>query len=181
MKPFSIATALLGLVSSSLVASAATETTSRTSKINLPVEFKPPQVFKNVNLVHIVSLEKIYVKEQINIQIENVASQPQDEYFLPFTALQLSRVGGLEVQDRKDASAGSFVVEVVEYDSLRYVTTAPNGSRAGRICQTNSRFLGGTAIFNTTVSGYLSLFPLEASRPSASLFTTSRLISLSPH
>ena len=85
----------------------------------MPAEFKPPQVFKNVNLVHVVSLEKIYVKEQINIQIENVASEPQDEYFLPFSAQQLSRVGGLEVKDRKDAGAGPFVAEVVEYDVLR--------------------------------------------------------------
>lgn len=119
MKPFSITTALLGLVSSSLVAAAAPETTTRTSKISLPAEFKPPQVFKNVNLVHVISLEKIYVKEQINIQIENIASEPQDEYFLPFTAEQLSRVGGLEVKDRKDAGAGPFAAEVVEYDSLR--------------------------------------------------------------
>lgn len=120
MKPFSIATALLGLVSSALVASAAPETSSRTSKVTLPAEFKPPQVFKNANLVHIVSLEKNYAKEQLNILIENIASEPQSEYFLPFTAQQLSQVGGLEVKDRKDANAGPFLAEVVEYDALRY-------------------------------------------------------------
>lgn len=119
MKPFSIASALLGLVSSSLLASAAPEATTRTSKITLPTEFKPPQVFKNANLVHVISLEKSYVKEQINIQIENIASEPQDEYYLPFTSQQLSRVGGLEVKDRKDAAAGPFAAEVVEYDALR--------------------------------------------------------------
>lgn len=120
MKPFSFATALLGLVSSSIVSSAAPETTtSRTSKVALTADFKPPQVFKNVNLIHVISLEKIYVKEQINVQIENIAAEPQDEYFLPFTAQQLSRVGGLEVKDRKDTGAGPFIAEVVEYDVLR--------------------------------------------------------------
>lgn len=117
MKPFSIATALLGLVSSAL----ATDSSSRQSKVTLPTEFKPPQVFKNANLVHIISLEKNYAKEQINVLIENTSSDEQDEYYLPFTAEQLSRVGGLEVKDRKDATAGLFTAEVVEYDPLRYV------------------------------------------------------------
>lgn len=114
MKPFSAATALLGFLSTAL-AGAATET----SKVNLPSEFKPPQVFKNANLVHIVSLEKNYVKEQINVLIENIAKEPQDDYFLPFAADQISRVGGFEVKDRKDASNGPFVAEAVEYDALR--------------------------------------------------------------
>lgn len=117
MKPFSIATALLGLISSAL----ATESSSRESKVTLPAEFKPPQVFKNANLVHIISLEKNYAKEQINVLVENVSSEDQDEYYLPFTAEQISRVGGLEVKDRKDAAAGPFTAQVVEYDPLRYV------------------------------------------------------------
>lgn len=116
MKPFSIATALLGLVSTAL----ATESSSRQSKVTLPTEFKPPQVFKNANLVHILSLEKNYAKEQLNILIENVSKEEQQDYYLPFTADQISRVGGLEVKDRKDATAGAFVAEVVEYDPLRF-------------------------------------------------------------
>lgn len=116
MKPYSIATALLGFLSTAL-ASATTETKS--SKVSLPADFKPPQVFKNNNLVHVISLEKNYVKEQINVLVENVASEPQDEYYLPFTADQLARVGGFEVKDRKDASAGPFGAEPVEYNSKR--------------------------------------------------------------
>ncbi|KAF4975892.1 hypothetical protein FZEAL_7365 [Fusarium zealandicum] len=115
MKPSAIATALFGFVSAA-IASANTET--QTSKVILPTDFKPPQVFKNANLVHIISLEKNYVKEQINVLVENVAKEPQTEYFVPFTADQLSRVGGFEVKDRKDANAGPFVAEVVEYDTL---------------------------------------------------------------
>lgn len=104
----------MGFLSTAL-ASATTET----SKVNQPVEFKPPQVFKNVNLVHIISVEKNFVKEQINVLIENIASEPQDEYFLPFTADQMARAGGFEVKDRKDANNGPFIAEVVEYDALR--------------------------------------------------------------
>lgn len=116
MKPYSITTALLGFLSTAL-ASATTETQS--SKANLPADFKPPQVFKNANLVHVISLEKNYVKEQINVLVQNIASEPQDEYYLPFTADQLARVGGFEVKDRKDADAGPFAVEPVEYDALK--------------------------------------------------------------
>lgn len=112
MKPFTVATALLGLVSTACA-------TSGTSRIALPTEFKPPQVFKNANLVHIISLEKNFVKEQINVVIENIASDPQDEYYIPFTADQMARVGGLEVRDRKEANDGKFAVEAVDYDPLR--------------------------------------------------------------
>lgn len=111
MKPFSLAAALLGLASTALAGAAS-------SKITLPTEFKPPQVFKNANLVHIISLEKNYVKEQINVLIENIGSEPQDEYYVPFTFEQLSRVGGFEVKDRKDATI-EFATEIVEYDSTR--------------------------------------------------------------
>lgn len=117
MKPFSVAAALVGLLSTA-IASSPSETPG-TSKVQLPAEFKPPQVFKNANLVHVISLEKNYVKEQVNVLIENVASEPQDVYYLPFTADQMSRVGGLEVKDRKDANAGPFKVSAVEYDPHR--------------------------------------------------------------
>ncbi|KAK4673087.1 dolichyl-diphosphooligosaccharide--protein glycosyltransferase subunit 1 [Podospora pseudopauciseta] len=87
-----------------------------TSKSTLPSTFKPPQVFKNANLVHVVSVEKNYVKENINVVVENIDKKPQNEYYLPFTADQISRLGGVEVKDRKDTSAGPFVAENVEFD-----------------------------------------------------------------
>jgi len=108
-----IPAALLGLV---LVA----EQTAARSTIHLDATFKPPQSFKNVNLVHVISLEKNYVKESINVVIENIDKQPQDEYYLPFTGDQVSRLGGIEVKDRKDAKAGTFAVDVVEFDPTRY-------------------------------------------------------------
>lgn len=96
-----------------------TAASTQTSKVSLPATFKPPQVFKNANLVHIVSLEKNYAKETINIKIENIAKEAQDEYFLPFSADQLSRLGGFEAKDKKNADAGAFQVDVVEFDPER--------------------------------------------------------------
>lgn len=121
MKPFSIATATAALLFSAVGSWADTgaPALSQTSTLVLPKEFKPPQVFKNANLVHVISLEKSYVKEQVNVVIENASKEPQDSYFIPFTADQLSRLGGFEVKDRKDANAGPFQANVVEYDPLR--------------------------------------------------------------
>ncbi len=107
---FSAALSLLALASPSLAKS----TTS-----SLDSTFKPPQVFKNVNLVHVISVEKNYVKENINVQVENIDKAAQDEYYLPFTADQVSRIGAVEVKDRKDANAGPFVAEFVEFDPKR--------------------------------------------------------------
>lgn len=92
---------------------------SSTSKISLPATFKPPQVFKNANLVHIIQLEKNYAKEVINTKVENIAEGPQDEYFLPFSPDAMSRLGGIEVKDKKNPDAGPFQVEAVEFDPER--------------------------------------------------------------
>ncbi|KAF1963534.1 Ribophorin I [Byssothecium circinans] len=82
----------------------------------LPSTFKPPQVFKNANLVRTTNLDKSYVRETINVVIENVDSKPQSEYYLPFESSLISRVGGLDVKDKKDVEKGSFKVEVVGLD-----------------------------------------------------------------
>ncbi|KAI1333171.1 oligosaccharyltransferase alpha subunit [Xylariaceae sp. FL0255] len=110
MKFTALVAACLSLVVPTVLA------TSASSKTILPSTFKPPQVFKNANVVHIVSLEKNYVKENINVLIENVSSEPQDEYFLPFTSDQMKQVGGFEVKDRKDAELTGFTVGPVEFD-----------------------------------------------------------------
>lgn len=89
------------------------------SKQVLPSTFKPPQVFKNANLVRTTNLDKSYPRETINVIIENIDSKPQSEYYLPFESSLISRIGGLEVKDKKAAEKGSFKVEVVEYDTER--------------------------------------------------------------
>ncbi|KAF3016198.1 dolichyl-diphosphooligosaccharide--protein glycosyltransferase subunit 1 [Neopestalotiopsis sp. 37M] len=88
------------------------------SKVTLPSTFKPPQVFKNANLVHVISLEKNFAKESINVVIENVSEEPQTEYFLPFTGEQMARIGGIEVKDRKDSTLTGFGIDAVEFDPL---------------------------------------------------------------
>lgn len=90
------------------------------SKQILPSTFKPPQVFENVNLVRNINLDKGYPRETINVVIKNVDSAPQTKYYLPFEADLISRIGGLEVRDKKDVSKPIFKVEVTEYDTERY-------------------------------------------------------------
>ena len=87
----------------------------------LPKNFKPSQVFKNTNLVRNVNLEKGYVRETINVVIENIDGKPQDEYYIPFKASDIGKVGGFEVRDKKDAEKPAYVGEIVEYDPYRYI------------------------------------------------------------
>lgn len=94
---------------------------SASSKLVLPSTFRPPQTFKNANLIHIISLEKNYAKESINVLIENVSEEPQDEYFLPFTSEQMEQIGGVEVKDRKNPEVVGFGVDAVEFDPFRQV------------------------------------------------------------
>ncbi|KAI9685059.1 MAG: dolichyl-diphosphooligosaccharide--protein glycosyltransferase subunit 1 [Bathelium mastoideum] len=82
----------------------------------LPNAFKPPEVFKNVNLVRNVNLEKSYPRETINVVIENVDSNPQSEYYLPFEPGMIERIGSLEVRDKKNPEGALFKVETAEYD-----------------------------------------------------------------
>jgi oligosaccharyltransferase complex subunit alpha (ribophorin I) len=89
------------------------------SKQVLPGTFAPPQVFKNANLVRTTNLDKAYPRETINVIIENIDSSPQSEYYLPFEASLLSKVGGFEVRDKKSVEKGIFKVEVVGIDETR--------------------------------------------------------------
>lgn len=123
---FSVLASLLSLASTAAGASSKKDSSSSTST-SLPATFKPPQVFKNANLVHVISVEKNYVKENINVLVENIDKAAQDEYFVPFTADQMSRLGGVEVKDRKDANAGPFLAEAVEFDQERLVAKEPAG------------------------------------------------------
>ncbi|KAL4806458.1 Ribophorin I [Aspergillus unguis] len=116
MRPFATLAALCGLVlSSSSIVSA--DSTSTSSRALLPADFKPPQVFKNVNLVRNTNLEKSYARETINVVVENVDKQPQSEYYLSFPSDVYGRVGGLEVRNKKEAEKGRFEVEAAEVAS----------------------------------------------------------------
>lgn len=81
--------------------------------------FRPPQVFKNANLLRNINLEKGYVRETVNVVIENIDVKEQDTYYIPFKAEAIGNVGGLEVRDKKDPEKPAFHSEVVEYDPYR--------------------------------------------------------------
>jgi len=120
MRLLTIGAAVLSFASTTLCAENGNLTKPLASRLILPSTFKPPQSFKNVNLVHIINLEKNYPKEQINVVIENIASTPQDEYFIPFTSQQMATIGGLEAKDKKNLDGGLFEVRAVEFDPERY-------------------------------------------------------------
>lgn len=119
MKPLAFVTAVLSFTTTAVCAENLTK--PLTSGNVLPSNFKPAANFRNVNLVHVINLEKSYPKESVNVVIENIASTDQDEYYIPFTAAQMEKIGELEVKDRKVPELGFFYVEAVEIDAERYV------------------------------------------------------------
>lgn len=117
MRLFTAVTAFCGLVlPSSLVCADETKTSSRVAAAG---EVNPPQVFMNTHLVRNTNLEKGYVREVVNVVVENVDKQPQSEYYLPFTSDVIDKVGSLEVRDKKAPEKGRMDVEAVEVDFRR--------------------------------------------------------------
>lgn len=167
MRPLAIATAVLSFASAVVCVEKGNLTKPLTSKLILPSTFKPAQNFKNANLVHIINLEKNYPKESINVVIENVASTPQDEYFIPFTSQQMATIGGLEVKDRKDSESPLFEVDAVEFDTTRHVHYLP-----GYLPLTGTNMI----IVTRNSIAYIFQHPLHRrhSKPWAFLSTTSR-------
>ncbi|KAJ5169282.1 Ribophorin I [Penicillium coprophilum] len=102
---------VLGLLAPSLCAATNLTTPSR---LDLPSGFKPPQVFKNTNLVRNTNLEKSYVRETINVVVENIDKQPHNDYYIPFPAEVFDRVAGFEVRDKKALEKGRFDVDYTE-------------------------------------------------------------------
>ena len=85
-------------------------TTPQSTQQILEGDFKPPQVWENTNLVRTTNLEKGYVRETINVVVNNKDSKPQSEYYVPFGYDVIGRVGGFEVRDKKDADKDKFEV-----------------------------------------------------------------------
>lgn len=110
---------VLGLLVPSL---AAASNLTTPAQLALPSGFKPPQVFKNTNLVRNTNLEKGYVRETINVVVENVDKQPQSDYYIPFPSDVFERVGGFEVRDKKVADKGRFKVDATEAVASRCVS-----------------------------------------------------------
>jgi oligosaccharyltransferase complex subunit alpha (ribophorin I) len=86
-------------------------TKSASSQQILQGDFRPPKLFQNVNLVRNTNLDKGYVRETINVVVENVDKQPQSDYYLPFEYAVMGKVGGIEVRDKKNPEKGKFAIE----------------------------------------------------------------------
>lgn len=85
----------------------------------LPREFRPSAVFRNTNMMRHTNVEKGFVRETINIVVENIDQAPQQEYFMPFDANRIGRVGGLGAKDKNNPDRPGFRAELVEYDPYR--------------------------------------------------------------
>jgi hypothetical protein len=118
MKALSLATAVLSFAGAALSKSTVTKPAS--SQNILLSTFKPPQVFKNSNIVRSINLEKSYPRDVVNVIIENISPEAQDEYYIPFTTAQAERLGNLEVRDKKNSTIPPFIVEAVSIDGPRY-------------------------------------------------------------
>ena len=64
-------------------------------------------------------MEKGYVRETVNVVVENVDNQPQSDYYIPFPSDVFGKIGGLEVRDKKASEKGRFAVEALEVESPR--------------------------------------------------------------
>lgn len=129
MRFLTLAASLLSI--SSIVCGASNETVD--SRVLLPKDFSPPQVFKHVNLVRNTNLEKGYVRETINVVVENQDKEPQSTYYIPFPSDVFGRVGGLQVRDKKDSKKTSFPVtstELVERSEPVILSIGRNSRRA---------------------------------------------------
>lgn len=116
MRLFTAVTAFCGLVLPSSLVCADEKTTSRVAATS---EFNPPQVFMNTHLVRNTNLEKGYVREVVNVVVDNVDKQPQSNYYLPFPSDVFDKVGSLEVRDKKAPEKGRMDVEAVGVDFRR--------------------------------------------------------------
>jgi oligosaccharyltransferase complex subunit alpha (ribophorin I) len=117
-------TVLLGLVfNCNLVCAGQSNNSTSDARLVLPRDFIPPQTFKNVNLVRTTSLEKGYVRETVNVVVENTAKQPQSDYYMPFPSDTIGKIGAFEVRDKKTLSKPRFDIIVTQSISSRCVST----------------------------------------------------------
>ena len=64
-------------------------------------------------------MDKGYVRETINVVVKNVDKKEQSEYYVPFEADLMARIGGFEVRDKKQMAKPPFEIEPTEYDGER--------------------------------------------------------------
>lgn len=103
-----------------LLTSLSSCTSTAGSKLLLPADFTPPQVFKHSNLLRTIDLTRPYARETIAAVVENVSKVPQSEYYLPVSKETLPKVSYVEAKDKK-STGDVFVVTLVEFSEERYI------------------------------------------------------------
>lgn len=68
----------------------------------------------------------------INVIIENIDTNAQTDYYIPFKTELIGKIGGLEVRDKKDPEKPPFGVEITQYDSYRLVAMHPRTFQSER-------------------------------------------------
>lgn len=123
-------------------------TAKSTTQQILRGDFKPPQAFKNLNLVRNTNLDKGYVRETINVVVENVDTASHTQYYLPFEYDVIGKISGLEVRDKKNAAGTKFETEtlaqaaVLSEDTFqKYVYLPHCGTSPLNICRPTQYFL----------------------------------------
>lgn len=111
MRLFAVASFVCGLLTSAAYAADSNKTSSFPAGVVLPAGFHPPKTFKNINILRNINLEKGYVREVLNVVIENIDKAPQQEYYLSFPPDISSNIGGLEVRDKSEPTKKKFEVE----------------------------------------------------------------------
>jgi oligosaccharyltransferase complex subunit alpha (ribophorin I) len=96
---------------------------SAESRLVLPKDFSPPQVFKNINLLRTLDITKPYVRETIVVIIENISKEPQAEYYVPVAKETVQHFSYFKAKDKK-GNGEEFVVSPVEFDPNRFVRPA---------------------------------------------------------
>lgn len=125
MRLFNAAAVLCSVLLSSRLVCAGSNASTSSVQTALPPDFQPLQVFKNVNSLRNINLEKGYARESINVVVENVDKQAHSEYYLPFPTEVFNKIGGLEVRNKKASEMGRFRVEAAALDSTRLVYPLP--------------------------------------------------------
>lgn len=106
------ATAAIGCYASNT----AKDMRTSSSRNILSPTFKPPQHWKNSNVLRLIDLSKAYLRETVTLSVENIGTGPQKEYYWAVPLELLPHVSSVEVREKK-LDAPKLDAELVEYDS----------------------------------------------------------------
>ena len=108
---YTLITLITSTIADTLIVNQANTSNPSSRLQTLPSAFKPPQVFQHNNLVRDINLDKSYVRETVNVVVENVDANDQTGYYFPIQTELLGTVGGFEARDKKDEIGKTFAVD----------------------------------------------------------------------